>query len=562
MTRPATVLLLLTLVAGSVGDRNRILAAEDKPTSGKPAQGGKPGTDKVILPARPLLPARDAGPLTRAIDTEIDRRLAERKIPVSPPADDAEFLRRVTLDLTGRIPTYRRTVQFLESSDPDKRRRLIDELLASPAFAQHFATVWRNLLAPPDPVGNTKAKGNRDTFSPWLAEQFQRGRGWDRIVRDLLTAEGPLKDTPQNAFLMANADNFQPLPERVAGSAAALFWGLQLRCAECHNHPFTAWKQTDFWATAAFFGRLRFTGFKGPGVPSLVEVEPEKVRGTVGIEIGPLSGKAAGQFVEARFLQGATPPLPARGALRPDFAAWAASADNPWFARATANRVWAHFMRRGLIESLDDLESSEPSHPELLQKLARELIAGDFRLDHLARAICNSQAYQRSSRPLPGNEDDHESYSRMALVPLSPEALYDSLAVVMAVDKNAQWGKGKNTAKREGTPTWPARDEFARAFRSQGQTGSGVAMGLPQLLELLNGPLLNQGAPVVEKLAATNSDHAAGLTELYLTVLSRRPGAEEVRVLSAYLDRRKDARVGYRGVLWMLLNSGEFALNH
>jgi hypothetical protein len=219
-------------------------------------------------------------------------------------------------------------------------------------------------------------------------------------------------------------------------------------------------------------------------------------------------------------------------------------------------------MRRGLIQSLDDLESGEPSHPDLLSKLASELTASGFDLEHLARGICNSKAYQRTSKPLPGNEADHDSYSRMALEPLSPEALYDSLAVVMAVDKNNPGGKGNKTAKQEGEPTWPTRDEFVRVFRSQGQTGSGAAPGLPQVLELLNGPLLNQGAPVVEKVCATNPDQATGLTELYLTVLSRRPSAEEVKVLSAYLDRRKDARTGYRGVLWMLLNSGEFALNH
>jgi hypothetical protein len=522
-------------------------------------KGSKPGTDKFTLTARPPRPLRDPAPLSAAIDAAIDRRLAELKIPASPLADDAEFLRRVTLDLTGRIPTYRRTVIFLESNDPNKRSDLINELLASPLFGQHLATSWRNLLAPPE-QGVSKSKGGRDTFGPWLAEQFNRRRGWDEIVRDLLTIEGPLKDNPQSAFLLANADNFQPQPNRVTASVASLFWGLSLRCAECHDHPFTSWRQTDFWATAAFFDRLRFTGFKGPGVPSLVDTATDKDRAGEGIVIPASAGKAAGKVIPARFLGAESRPV--AGAPRTTFATWATSADNPFFSRAMANRMWAHFFGQGLIRSLDDLESGEPSHPALLRELARELGASGFDLEHLARAICNSKAYQRSSRPVAGNETAADTFCRMALKPLSPEAFYDALTVALSVDKNDPRPNNRGKGVPNDENAWPTREDFAHSFRTQGESGGASAPGLPQVLRLLNGPLLNRGAPIVDRLAVARSSPDIALTELYLTVLSRRPSAEEVGLLSAYLERQKNAQTGYRGVLWMLLNSGEFALNH
>jgi hypothetical protein len=256
--------------------------------------------------------------------------------------------------------------------------------------------------------------------------------------------------------------------------------------------------------------------------------------------------------------------LPEAGAIRPTFAAWATSADNPFFARATSNRMWAHFFGRGLASALDDIDSGTPSHPALLQRLAKELADSGFDLKHLARALCNSNSYQRTSRPLPGNEADHDAFSHMALKPISPEALYDSLVVVTSIDKTEAYRqprKGKGQPAQESA--WPTREELARAFRSAGASDdSSTAPGIPQMLRLLNGPMLNGTSPLVERLCEEEAPVAEALTRLYLTVLSRKPAAEELELLSAYVERRKDVRAGYRGVLWVLLNSGEFALNH
>ncbi|MDQ3621352.1 MAG: DUF1549 domain-containing protein, partial [Verrucomicrobiota bacterium] len=206
---------------------------------------------------------RNVAAVAASIDGWVDAGLSSARVPASPAADDAQFFRRVTLDIIGRIPTYEEAVAFLESADPDKRSRWINELLASRLYGEHFATIWRELIAPND--GGVK-KPARDSFSPWLTEQFNRNRGWDRIARDMLTAEGKIRETPQSGFILANSDNQEPQPNLLADATGRLFWGVQLRCAECHDHPFAPWKQADFWGTAAFFSRLRkgYTEGKNP----------------------------------------------------------------------------------------------------------------------------------------------------------------------------------------------------------------------------------------------------------------------------------------------------------
>jgi hypothetical protein len=200
-------------------------------------------------------PARDPTAVAAAIDRELDRKLAEAKVTPAPAADDAEFLRRAYLDLTGRIPTVAQAVAFLDSKDPDKRRKLIDQLLDSENYGKHFGIIWSDLIVKRD-------ENNRllrpDAFKAWLAEGFNKNRGWNEIVTDLLTAEG---SSPPALFFLANRDMTRVAPNKIIGTTANLFLGVQMQCAECHNHPFVAdWKQKDFWAMAAFFVKARTNG--------------------------------------------------------------------------------------------------------------------------------------------------------------------------------------------------------------------------------------------------------------------------------------------------------------
>jgi hypothetical protein len=543
---------------------------EKKPTPD--GKGKKPDPEtpekKPEAPSKPKEPAkppRDPVPTAAIIDTEVDKQLAAEKIPASPQADDAEFLRRVTLDLTGRIPTYQQTVAFLDSKDPDKRRKLVDELLESPAYSEHFATVWRNLIVGRGPVVGGKGGGNgNDPFRSWLAEQFNDNRGWNALVTDLLTAEGNPRDNPATTFLLVNGENNQPQPNRVTGAAAGLFWGVNLRCAECHNHPFARWNQSDFWGTAAFFGKLQNGGGKG-GPQNLTEAVGDAglvkgkgqaarpaLRGTA-IVIPAGTGKVSGQAIKARFLGGDEPALDEKEPFRPRFAAWATAADNPYFARAAVNRMWAHFFGRGLVNPLDGFdETNPPSHPDLLDKLAREFASSGFDLKHLARCITASKTYQRGHCPVPGNESDTAGFSHMAVKALTPEVLFDSLAIATT-----------------GRPERPeAREPFVRLFRVDDEASpTEYIQGIPQMLRLMNAPVSGsfkggRGASVVDQLASSRTSHAEAVTTLYLTALSRRPTADEVKLMEGYLSKRKDNREGYRGVLWILLNSSEFALNH
>ena len=257
------------------------------------------------------------------------------------------------------------------------------------------------------------------------------------------------------------------------------------------------------------------------------------------------------------------PALDDKEPFRPTFAAWATAADNPYFARAAVNRLWAHFFGRGFVNPLDGFNETNPaSHPELLQRLAREFASSGFDLKHLARCITTSKAYQRTSRPLPGNESDVKAFSHMTVKVLTPEVVYDSLAVVTSVDKNdfpiPAGKKGKGGPGGLGL----SRETFVRYFRNgEGTDATEYLQGIPQHLRLMNAPMLNRGAPVVDRLSRSETSQTEAIEALYLTVLSRRPTTGETRLMGGYLSRRNNAREGYSGVLWILLNCSEFALN-
>jgi hypothetical protein len=231
---------------------------------------------------------------------------------------------------------------------------------------------------------------------------------------------------------------------------------------------------------------------------------------------------------------------------RPQFAAWATSAENKYFAPAFVNRLWANFFGRGFVNPVDNFHADNPaSHPELLQRLADEFKSSGHDIKHLFRCLCNSQAYQRTSKPLPQNEADAALFSHMAIKPLSPDAFYDSLIVLNSIGRNG----GKNSS----------REQFLSDFRTQEGADGVFSHGIPQFLKRMNGEEFNSGAAIIDQLRSASRDQA--IESLYLATLARRPTADEVRLMSAYLAKRNNSQ-GYQGVLWILLNSGEFVLNH
>jgi hypothetical protein len=547
--------------------------AETEVTAGRPSTFDLPRVE-------PKLPGGGAFDLAATIDREVGHALAAAGVPASPLAGDAEFLRRAHLDLTGRIPSRDQAVRFLDSTDPYKRSKLIDELLAEPEYGRHFARIWTDLLVKRDFDNNKNLRSG--PFTDWLAEQFNKDRPWDQIVADLLTAKGSEEQSPATFFLLANQDNQQPSPSKLVGASANLFMGIQLQCAECHVHPFTSkWEQKDFWGLAAFFGHTRAEraggkAKKATGPATIVEVDRAEVRGRgkgnkannarpilAGPSIAipdPTDPRKTVKVVPARYFESRKAPPSGQAPYRPALAAWLASAEDPYFAPAAVNRTWAHLFARGLVNPVDDMnDQNVPSHPELLRALAEEFTKSRYDLKYLLRAICNSRAYQRSSRPLPGNTADEKLLSHMSVKVMDAPVLLASLAV--ATGHQEKEPARPRMVKGAGKGNFRGGDSLVRFFdtREYDADPAEFSYGVPQVLRLMNSALSNSGTETARRLVGQHGDEPERiLEEIYLAALSRRPRPAEAARMAEYVAGRPDPIQGYAGVFWALLNSAEF----
>jgi hypothetical protein len=507
----------------------------------------------AVLAFPSLLPAaaadgreQDVRALARRIDQRIEAVLKEKKVAAAPPSSDAEFLRRVYLDVAGRIPSVAEARAFLDERRPD-RRRLVERLLASPAYANHQSAVWRAALVPQSQT-NTELQYVSLRLETWLRNRIKANVGYDRLVRELLATPLPYQkspaaeDPPPVAFFQAN----ELKAETLAGSVARLFLGVQLQCAECHNHPFASWTRKQFWETAAFFA----------GVPPVDRPGRRDEPSTLRMPGG-------NRTVAARFLDGAPPPARQAGRPRQAFADWLTGRQNPYFAPATVNRVWAQFFGVGLVDPVDDFgEHNPPSHPALLADLAAAFVKHDFDIPFLIRAITSSAAYQRSSAPTSRDQDDPRLFARRQARGLSAEQLFDSLALATG------YADPVPRAHRPlfGAPADSPRGLFLKKFAGAGQR-TDVQTSILQALTLMNGPFVaRQTHPEHGKLlaAVTNApflDDRGKLQTLYLAALSRMPTEGELRRLLARM-KGGNPRTRPADVFWALLNSPEFLLNH
>jgi len=528
---------------------------------------------------------KPAGPVTRAalqpaevaqlIDREISATLAAAKIPASPYAADAEFLRRLSLDITGKPPTGEAAAKFLADADGTKRAKLIDSLLGSDDYGRHFAERWVNLFylatvnqRPPSP----------EPFVDWLGKELNDGTRWDEVVRAVLTANGPIDEAPQGLFFYYNGDmNGQFTPKILAGNIGQVFLGVQLQCAECHHHPFSSWKQGDFWAVAAFFAqtarmeKVENKMTKGVEERHLLPPKPNKPAQAlkeIAISI-PNDGEArnGGKKIPAGFLDGQQARLDPARSHREPFAAWLTGKDNRQFARAAVNRFWAHFFARGFVNPLNDFgDHNAPAHPALLESLTDEFIASGFDLKHLIRCMCQSDAYQRTSGVRPGNEKPEAEtlFARMTPKVLTPEQLYDALCNALEVPEIAPPIDPNKKPNPKAPPPRSPRSVFVAAFRGPGEADepTELKLGVPHALKLMNQPNFNTGGKVVERLCRDDRPAQEVIDGLFLAALSRQPTAEERDKFAAFVTRQPSPRDGYARVLWVLINSSEFLLNH
>ncbi len=496
----------------------------------------------------PIGPDR-AGMVAR-IDELLATKWQEAGVTPTAPASDAEFLRRAYLDLAGTIPTAAEARGFFADGDPEKHAKLMDQLTNSPAYASHLANVWRQMLLPGDM--DIQQFGGVIGFERWLRGHFAENTRYDNVVADLLVTTGAGNETGPALFYTALALK----PEELAARTARIFLGVQIECAQCHDHPFDKWKQKDFWGYAAFFARLR----QGQSQRRLSAQ-------VIDTDSGEVMLPDTTETVEPKFLDGQPVDASDAEGRRRQLAIWLASRDNPYFARAAVNRAWALLFGRGLIDPVDDMrDANPPSHPELLDELANYFIDSGYDMRELFRTLSRTKAYQLSSE-FDGTPAKHELFARMSIKTLSADQLYDSLLKVMR-RQGAANGMTPEQAVIMGLD--PERQSFRAKFQSPTAGGPELQSGIPQALTLMNGAQIVEATDLERSglLAALEAPFLSDeerVEALFLSTFTRLPSEHESTVLSTYLANggaNGDRRQALSDVCWALLNSAEFALNH
>jgi hypothetical protein len=471
----------------------------------------------------------------------------------SPLADDATFLRRVTLDLCGRLPTTAESRAFLTDTSADKRAKLIDRLLDSPDYPAYFALRWGVILRNSNLAGATQAAY---AFHNWIKDMIARNRPYDEFVRGIVAAAGEWQDAPAiNWYWQSRDDQLH----QVTADTAQVFLGVRLQCARCHHHPYERWGQEDYYGLAGFFTRL---GRKSFGQPPPYYASASV---TTGVK-NPLTGKTP----EPKYLDGPAGKFTPEEDPRHALVDWMARPDNPFFARALVNRMWGHFLGRGLYHEVDDLrETNPPSNPELLDALARDFVQHKFDVKHVIRTILNSRVYQLSSEPTEHNKNDQQNYARYYARRMPAEVFLDALN--QTTDTKGGFSGVSSNARavdlpHEGFGSYfldtfdrPRRVTSCECERSSGAT-------LAQVLLLANSDEIEAkiaaGNGTIARLMKEKKPMADVIEELYLAAYSRRPTATELRRNLAHVERLDNKQQALEDVLWAVLNTKEFMFNH
>ena len=490
------------------------------------------------------------------IDRLVDAKLKRLKIQPSPPASDAAFLRRASLDLTGRIPQPAAVRAFLADATEtqEKRSRVIDELIGSQEYVDYWTLKWGDLLR-----SNRKFMTDKGmwTFRRWLQKSILENKPYDEFVRELLTARGSTFDNPAGSFFRAARD-----PKTASEASAQLFMGVRLVCAQCHDHPFEKWTQDQYYQMAAFFSAV---GIR-PGFRSGEEVVYEKRYEN------EVRHPRDGRVVKARFLVETPddPAVPENGDARTAFAKWLTSPANPFFARAIANRVWSYFLSRGIIDPVDDIRASNPPvNKPLLEALTKDFVEHGFDLQHLTRTIVSSRTYQAAFQTNSWNEDDHINFSHQTPQRLGAEQLADAISSATGSIFEFPEVPGDFRAVQLPDPHIGMDgflDLFGRPQREDPcECERKSEMSLPQAMNLVNGPTLADAVADPEgriaRLILSGTADREIVEELYVATLGRPPSTSESRLALAHLDGAASRATAAQDLLWALLNSNGFLFN-
>ena len=520
--------------------------------------------------------ADEPRPLRDMIDAEISAAWQRNQIEPAPPSSDSEFLRRIYLDLTGAIPTYDETVQFLADTSPDKRQKLIDSLLERPEYARHQADVWDLILFGRNPPGYDTDK--RDGIQRWLTNQFSSNRPYNEWVRELLRAEGNSVEHGPPVYLM----QYRNQPEDASEAISQTFLGVQLQCARCHDHPFEPWTQLDFYGMAAFFARLnvvtvgkkenltqyaigeKSTGevlFTGPAKDQQPGKKGEPVKPKFLLQEPLAEPSLPDGFKEVKFENNKPPPPPAFS-RKDQLADWITGESNPFFAQAIANRVWAQFMGRGLVHPVDNMSpSNKPSHPELLAALTAGLKGHQFDLKWYIRELVSSRTYQLSS----GQDSSDPQplwFEHARWRPLSAEELVESWRIATGFEASE---KGKDDGKKKNRFR-PLGDGYVLRFFGQPNNGTGDFQGgLAEHLYLNNGQLgsliVSSSGSLLDVLSKKETAAEDKVDRLFLQMLNRPPTSDERQKFAEALTADGDPQERLRDAIWAMMTCSEFRFN-
>ncbi len=453
--------------------------------------------------------SHDPAIMSAKIDQRIDEKLKSIGWEAAEECSDASFIRRAYLDLTGSVPRAAEVMEFIEDTTANKRAALLRRLVGSPAHSEHLAAIWAQWLTPERDDMPNFGQG-QGGLQVWLRSRFRENLRYDRLVADMLVSSGSANSGPTSFFVA-----LERKPEKIATQTARVFMGVQLDCAQCHDHPFDQWKQRDFWGFAAYFAQI-----------SRAEELAMQNVDVIDQDSGEVTIPNTEEVVPPKPLVETNRTSDNRGTRRQQLTLWLTTKDNPFLARATVNRVWALLMGRGLVEPIDDMRAEHSaSHPELMNELAAYFTDTDYDLHKLFLAITGTRAYSRSTRHASGQSPE-DSYAVMITKPLTERQLANSVAEI---------------ARQLGDQSQAMQQQLIRQLGKLRGEASQSKLGIVNALVTLHGDLVNQASSeqasrLLKALQAPHLDRRGQIRWLYLTVLARPPMQTEEQMLSTLLS--------------------------
>ena len=521
-----------------------------------------------------VTPMRQVSSSTKHLDRHINAVLKREGIQPSKVSEDTEFLRRVHLDMTGKIPTPEEVLDFLKDGSSTKRQRKIEHLLTSEASLDYWTELWVNWLIGRRGDGDSQRLGLR----LWVRDALAKNMPYNQFVQELIAADGELRDNGAGNYIL----RYERSPVFLTSHTSRLFLGLPMQCAECHDHKTEAWKQEDFYGIAAFF-----TGIKSEQkgfIEGMDMVGNERRIDNFLITNKPEDSiwvKDLEKHVRPHFLDG-TEYQGSRLKKREALAQWMTDKSNPYFSQALVNRIWKRFMGRAFVEPVDGFGAeNQATNTELLKWLANDFVIHDYDLQHLMRTILNSETYQRTSQTNESNKDDERYYSHAYVKPLTAEQFFHSLLQATGFERlqqikmegiKKQGGEDRRGMLRSLEEKKREHLEKFLFLLDNGEMEEIEAFNgtVPQALMMINGDMVNDSASheehggFVNYVLAKWREPIDRMEYIYLNVLSRLPTAKEKTYFQRYLERSlyRSKDLAYEDLYWVLLNSAEFSLNH